>query len=174
MTMTRKLLGLAAACAILAGCAAQPVTIPSAPDVGYAGGDAVSTGPIDANVAGVGTLPGSNAPDRVFFAYDQSTLSGEAIATLDAQVAWMNANPASPVRIEGHADERGTRDYNLQLGSARASAVRNYMVSRGVPDARISVITYGRERPVATCAQESCFAENRRAVTVVVAGAAGS
>ena len=89
---------------------------------------------------------------------------------LSAQIGWLSANPTTPILIEGHADERGTTEYNLALGSSRASAVRNYMVSQGIPDSRISIITYGRERPVATCAEESCFAQNRRAVTVVTGG----
>ena len=109
--------------------------------------------------------------DRVLFAVDQTTLSAEAIGTLNAQVGWLNANPTAPILIEGHADERGTSEYNMALGSSRASAVRNYMVSQGIPDSRISIITYGRERPIATCADESCFSQNRRAVTVVTGGA---
>jgi peptidoglycan-associated lipoprotein len=72
-----------------------------------------------------------------------------------------------PIEIQGHADERGTGEYNMALGSSRASSVRNYMVSQGISDSRISIITFGRERPVATCPEESCFAQNRRAVTVV-------
>jgi peptidoglycan-associated lipoprotein len=90
---------------------------------------------------------------------------------LDAQIGWLAANPTLPILIEGHADERGTGEYNMALGASRASAVRNYMVSWGIPDTRISIITFGRERPVATCADESCFAQNRRAVTVVTGGA---
>ena len=95
----------------------------------------------------------------------------EAIGILNAQVGWLTQNPAAPILIEGHADERGTGEYNMALGSSRASAVRNYMVSQGIPDSRISIITYGRERPVATCDNESCWSQNRRAVTVVTGGA---
>ena len=92
------------------------------------------------------------------------------IGALDAQVGWLLANPGA-IEIEGHADERGTEQYNIQLGARRAAAVRDYMVSRGVPDSRISTNTFGRARPVATCADESCWSQNRRAVTVVAAGA---
>lgn len=116
-------------------------------------------------------LPGSSVADRVFFAVDQVTLSPQAIGTLNAQIGWLRANPSAPILIEGHADERGTSEYNMALGSARASAVRNYMVSQGIPDTRLSIITYGRERPVATCPDESCWSQNRRAVTVVTGGA---
>jgi peptidoglycan-associated lipoprotein len=125
-------------------------------------------------VGGIGasTLPGTDIADRVFFAVDQSTLSPEATATLSRQVQWLMQNSAMPITIEGHADERGTREYNIALSARRAAAVRNYMVANGVPDARISTTPYGRERPVATCPNESCWSQNRRAVTVVT-GAPG-
>lgn len=113
-----------------------------------------------------GTLAGTSIGDTVLFNVDQSTLTPQAIATLDSQIGWLQQNPALPIEIQGHADERGTREYNLALGSSRASAVRNYMVSQGVSDGRISIITFGRERPVATCASESCWSQNRRSVTV--------
>lgn len=156
---------------LAAGCSQKPITIPTSPDMGYNGAPGSGLG-ADALGGAVGssTLPGSAISDRVLFAVDQSTLSAEAIGTLNQQIGWLTANPGA-VTIEGHADERGTRDYNFQLGSSRASAVRNYMVSQGIPDSRISIITYGRERPAATCPEESCFAQNRRAVTVVTGGA---
>lgn len=136
----------------------------------YAGGAGALGGVGAGALPGGGTLPGSSISDRVLFTVDQSTLNPEAIGILNAQIGWLQANPTLPITIEGHADERGTTEYNLALGSSRASAVRNYMVSQGVPDSRISIITYGRERPVATCPEESCFAQNRRAVTVVTGG----
>lgn len=116
------------------------------------------------------TLPGSAVSDTVRFAVDQATLSPDALATLDAQVGWLASNPGGRIDIEGHADERGTEQYNIQLGARRAAAVRDYMVSRGIPDSRISTNTFGRARPVATCADESCWSQNRRAVTVVAGG----
>ena len=160
---------LAAAAIAAAGCAGNSdVTVP---DAGYSGagglGGLEGTGPLGAYG---GTLPGSSISDRELFAVDQTTLSPEAIAILNAQVGWLQQNAAAPVLIEGHADERGTCEYNMALGSSRASAVRNYMVSQGIPDSRISIITYGRERPVATCDNESCWSQNRRAVTVVTGG----
>lgn len=135
--------------------------------IGGLGTDGIGTGALP----GGGVLPGSQISDRVLFTVDQSTLNPDAIGILNAQIGWLNANPTLPILIEGHADERGTGEYNMALGSARASAVRNYMVSQGISDTRISIITYGRERPVATCPEESCFAQNRRAVTVVTGGA---
>ena len=164
---------LLAAALFAAGCARNSdVTIPSYPDTGYAGDAATLGGAGSAMGASAGgTLPGSTVSDRVFFAVDQTTLSADAINALNAQIAWLQQNPTTPILIEGHADERGTGEYNMALGSSRASAVRNYMVSQGIPDSRISIITYGRERPVATCDDESCWSVNRRAVTVVTGGA---
>ncbi|MDV4167182.1 peptidoglycan-associated lipoprotein Pal [Rhodovulum sp. FJ3] len=108
--------------------------------------------------------------DRVFFAVDQSTLSAQATSVLDQQATWLMANAAYTVVIEGHADEQGTREYNLALGARRANSVQEYLVSRGVSPARVRTVSYGKERPLALCSAESCYAENRRAVTVVTAG----
>lgn len=108
--------------------------------------------------------------DRVFFAVDQSTLSPQAISVLDQQATWLMTNAAYTVVIEGHADEQGTREYNLALGARRANSVQEYLVSRGVSPARVRTVSYGKERPLALCSDESCYAENRRAVTVVTAG----
>jgi peptidoglycan-associated lipoprotein len=162
---TGALLGLALA---LAACGGRgDITVPGDPGLGYSGG-ADSLGGFGPGAAGAaGTLPGSTISDRVLFAVDQTTLSAEAIGTLNQQVGWLTQNPGAPILIEGHADERGTGEYNMALGSSRASAVRNYMVSQGIPDSRISIITFGRERPVATCDNEGCWSQNRRAVTVV-------
>ena len=156
-----------------AGCAGGDVTVPDGTGFSGTEGSLGADGLNGLGAGGVtgGTLPGTSISDRVLFTVDQTTLSDAAIATLGAQVGWLKANPGTPILIEGHADERGTSEYNMALGSSRASAVRNYMVSQGVPDSRISIITYGRERPVATCADESCFSQNRRAVTVVTGGA---
>jgi len=105
--------------------------------------------------------------DRVFFAVDQSTLSQEARATLDEQARWLQQNAEFDALIEGHADERGTREYNLALGARRASAVRDYLVSRGIPDRRLRTVSYGKERPVELCSADPCYDKNRRAVTVL-------
>ena len=106
-----------------------------------------------------------NVGDRVFFATDRSTLNESARATLQKQASWLNGNNVSLI-IEGHADERGSRDYNLDLGARRANAVRDYLVSLGVNPSRLSTISYGKERPVSLCADESCWSKNRRSVSV--------
>lgn len=108
--------------------------------------------------------------DTVLFAVDQSTLSGEAISILNQQATWLNANPSAKVLIEGHADEQGTRDYNMALGSRRANEVSRYLVSQGVADNRISIVSFGKERPLAICSTEDCWSKNRRSVTIVTAG----
>jgi peptidoglycan-associated lipoprotein len=108
--------------------------------------------------------------DRVLFVVDQSTLSPEATGILDGQANWLLQNTQYVVTIEGHADEQGTREYNLALGARRASAVQNYLVSRGVADNRVKTVTYGKERPIAICSTEECWSKNRRAVTVVSSG----
>lgn len=167
-----RLIAVVSVALAAAGCASNSPDL-SGQGPGYSGaGVGAGAGGFDAagGASAGGTLPGTQISDRVLFSVDQSTLSAEAIGTLNAQVGWLTQNPGVPVMIEGHADERGTTEYNLALGSSRASAVRNYMVSRGIPDGRISIITFGRERPLATCAEERCFAQNRRAVTVVTSG----
>ncbi len=109
--------------------------------------------------------------DRVFFAVDQSNLSAEAIATLDQQANWLLSNPNYTAIIEGHADEQGTREYNLALGARRAASAQEYLISRGVAPNRLSTISYGKERPIEICSNEACYNRNRRAVTVIAAGA---
>ncbi|MEO1562894.1 MAG: peptidoglycan-associated lipoprotein Pal [Pseudomonadota bacterium] len=108
--------------------------------------------------------------DRVLFPVDQSTLTPEAQATLDLQAAWLLDRPSINVLVEGHADEQGTREYNLALGARRAASVQAYLVSKGLTDNRVRTITYGKERPLEVCSTESCWAKNRRAVTVVEGG----
>ena len=116
-------------------------------------------------------VPGSsqdfavNVGDRVFFEEDRSLLSQEARAVLDAQAVWLNRHTGRNVTIEGHADERGTRQYNLALGARRAEAVRDYLDARGVDPGRLQTLSFGKERPVAVCNNESCWSQNRRAVT---------
>jgi peptidoglycan-associated lipoprotein len=123
----------------------------------------------NAGLTGVGNLgPGGGAPgSRVFFETDSSSLTAEASATLDKQAAWLNQYANYRIMIEGHADERGTREYNIALGARRASIVVNYLVSRGVNAQRITSKSFGKERPVAICNDISCWSQNRRAVTVV-------
>ena len=126
-----------------------------------------------ANAAGQAT-PGSqqdfvvNVGDRVFFDTDQTDLTAQSRATLDKQAQWLTTyNQYSQFTIEGHADERGTREYNIALGARRAQAVRDYLVSRGIAANRMHTISYGKERPVAVCNDISCWSQNRRAVTVL-------
>ncbi|MGG7565337.1 peptidoglycan-associated lipoprotein Pal [Rhodovulum sp. DZ06] len=105
--------------------------------------------------------------DRVLFATDSSSLSPEAQATLRAQAQWLMANPARSAIVEGHADERGTREYNLALGARRAAAARNFLVAEGVDPSRLRSVTFGKERPEALCSADACWSQNRRAVTVM-------
>ncbi len=105
--------------------------------------------------------------DRVFFATDSSQLDAESQITLRRQAQWLIENPARTALVEGHADERGTREYNLALGARRAAAARNFLVSEGVPQGRLRSVTYGKERPEALCSNEGCWSVNRRAVTVM-------
>jgi peptidoglycan-associated lipoprotein len=126
-----------------------------------------------ANAGGAAT-PGSqqdfvvNVGDRVFFETDSSELTPQSRATLDKQAQWLTTySNYSQFTIEGHADERGTREYNIALGARRAQAVRDYLTSRGIQGQRMRTISYGKERPVAVCNDISCWSQNRRAVTVL-------
>ncbi len=114
----------------------------------------------------------ANVGDRVFFDTDKSSLSDEARATLQRQAAWMELYPNLTFTLEGHADERGTREYNLALGGRRANAAKDYLVSLGVDGGRLNTVSYGKERPVCLESNENCWAQNRRAVTVIASGAA--
>ena len=126
-----------------------------------------------ADQASVAAAPGSqqdfvvNVGDRVFFDTDSSDLSDQARATLDKQAQWLNIYNRYAFTVEGHADERGTREYNIALGARRAQTVREYLVSRGVAASRMRTISYGKERPVAVCDDISCWSQNRRSVTVL-------
>ncbi len=128
-------------------------------------------GPSAANASAA--VPGSqqdfvvNVGDRVFFESDSTTLSQQSIATLEKQAQWLTTYNQYAFTIEGHADERGTREYNIALGAKRAQAVRDYLASRGVQVQRMRTISYGKERPVAVCNDISCWSQNRRAVTVL-------
>ena len=127
-----------------------------------------------AGVAGAGTaVPGSaqdfvvNVGDRVFFETDATELTPQSRTTLDKQAQWLQYYNRYTFTIEGHADERGTREYNIALGAKRAQTVREYLVSRGIDGNRMRTISYGKERPVAVCNDISCWSQNRRAVTVL-------
>ena len=109
--------------------------------------------------------------DRVLFLVDQSTLTPEGRTVLTGQAQWLTTNAGYAAIIEGHADEQGTREYNLALGARRAAAVQNFLISQGVPANRLRTISYGKERPLEVCSEEACYAKNRRAVTVLSVGA---
>ena len=130
----------------------------------------------DALTANAGAVPGSpqdftqNVGDRVFFESDSSDLTPRAQATLDHQAVWLERYDRGPFTVEGHADERGTREYNFALGARRAEATKQYLIAHGIPASRIRTVSYGKERPVAVCDDISCWSQNRRAVTVVGEG----
>ncbi|WP_438751929.1 peptidoglycan-associated lipoprotein Pal [Pararhizobium sp. O133] len=132
------------------------------------------------DAAGLGlnaATPGSaqdftvNVGDRIFFDTDSTSIRADAQSTLDRQAQWLAKYPNYAITVEGHADERGTREYNLALGARRAAATRDYLASRGIPAGKIKTISYGKEKPVAVCDDISCWSQNRRAVTVL--GGAG-
>ena len=130
-------------------------------------------------IAGSASDPASNAyfqqavGDRVMFEVDQSSLTAVGRATLDGQATWLLTNADYTAIIEGHADEQGTREYNIALGNRRADAARSYLVSKGVPSSRMQIVSYGKERPIEICSEEACYAKNRRAVTVLAGGLTG-
>ena len=178
MTSTRtKIVAIAAALALSAGCSKKkPEDLPP-PPIGADGSGVDGAGGSGADgsgtIGGAG-LPGSRADflqnirsDRVLFDTDSHTLDAEARAILDTQAAWLARNNGVSVSIEGHADERGTREYNLALGDRRANAAKNYLAARGVPAGRMSTISWGKERPVAEGSDAGSWAQNRRAVTVI-------
>ena len=111
-----------------------------------------------------------NVGDRVFFGFDQFSLSNDARSTLAKQAAWLKDNPGVTVRLEGHCDERGTREYNLALGERRANAVQDYLTANGVNPDRIVTISWGKEKPVANGSNEAAWRQNRRGVTRVIGG----
>ena len=124
-----------------------------------------------------GVVPGTiadfqqNVGDRVLFGYDRSDLEDSGRSTLQKQAAWLQRFPTVVLTIEGHADERGTREYNLALGARRAQAVRDYLVSLGVSGARIETISYGKERPICVQSNDGCWAQNRRGLSTIKSGA---
>ena len=155
------------------------LSVAACTDPGRFGADDVTS---NAGAGAGGFVPGSAADptspayfqqavgDRVLFAVDQSTLTPEGRATLEGQAIWLLQNADFTAVIEGHADEQGTREYNLALGARRADAARAYLVSQGVQAGRLQVVSYGKERPIEVCSEEACYAKNRRAVTVLAGG----
>ncbi len=145
---------------------------------------AACTKPMQPKEYGVGSLgaaePGTerdfavNVGDVVHFQVDSSALTGEAQGILGRQAVWLNQYPKYTITVEGHADERGTREYNIALGARRATAVKTYLAGRGVNAGRMRTISYGKERPVAVCDDISCWSQNRRAQTILNGGAMAS
>jgi peptidoglycan-associated lipoprotein len=161
MVRVRSSAALAAALALVVGLSACARNNPD-----QISGSANGTG---LAAAGPGSVQDFNQTvgDRVFFDSDQTDLSPTAQATLDKQAAWLNQYNRYTFTIEGHADERGTREYNFALGARRAQSARDYLTAKGVSTSRIRTISYGKERPVAVCDDISCWSQNRRAVTVL-------
>ena len=164
--------GGAATGGLLAGALERPTG-----HAGDAEGNCTDCGqPVDGGNLGAAT-PGSeqdfvvNVGDRIYFDLDSYEVRPDAYPRLDAQVAWLQRYPSVTVRIEGNADERGTREYNLALGARRAESVRSYLVSRGISAARIDTISYGKERPIAAGSNEEAWAQNRNAHTAIISGA---
>ncbi len=165
--MRMKVLGLFAALLLVAACETTPEETAGITGEGAAGtgaGTGVTEGPVPGSVEDFVL----NVGDRVFFDYDKSVLQEEGRGTLDRQAQWLMTYPDKLVTIEGHCDERGTREYNLALGERRAQAATDYLVALGIDPGRITTISYGKERPFAVGHDEAAWALNRRAVTVIV------
>lgn len=162
--MKLRFLSIFAAAALLAACESAPE------DTGAKAGAGTAAPPAAAKPS---IVPGSeqdfiaNVGDRVFFDFDKYALRADAKATLDKQAAWLKKYPTYSLTIEGHADERGTREYNLALGERRANSVKEYLVGAGLPASRVKTISYGKERPVALGSNEAAWSQNRRGVTVL-------
>lgn len=174
MNLTTKTLLLLAGLALAACNNPRPGMFGGGGANGFGGEEGITTG----------TLGDPNDPrsvahfqqrigDRVLFTDDSSDLTPEGRSTLQGQAAWLRANPQFAVLIEGHADERGTREYNVALGERRADTVQRFLISEGVDADRLRTVSYGKERPVEACAEPRCWNLNRRAVTVVSGGVAG-
>lgn len=169
--MSLRLLSVVAAAVLVAACSSDPENTGAAASGGGAGGSGMSSSVV---------RPGSqedlvaNVGDRVFFDTDRSTVRPDGRAILDKQSAWLKQNPSTTITVEGHADERGTREYNLALGNRRATAVKNYLVATGINANRITTISYGKERPAVVGSNEQAWSQNRRGVSVVTSSQAGS
>jgi peptidoglycan-associated lipoprotein len=192
--MLKRLMALSVAMLALAACETTAEETGTTAGAGGAGGASgtsgistlpptgYSTSPVPSSGNQRGALGNSAAVERelvsvgdtVYFAFDSYSLDDRAQGTLDRQASVLMKSGSIPVTIEGHADERGTREYNLALGERRASAVKDYLVAHGVSPGRLRTISYGEERPAALSSSEADWAKNRRAVTVVVGAAAGS
>ncbi len=164
--MRFKMLSLVAVAMLATACSSKPEQTATATT-----GGAVTPPPAAAKPSG--PVPGSaedfivNVGDRVFFGFDKFDLTPEATATLDRQANWLKTYKSVTITLEGHADERGTREYNLALGERRANSVKNYLTAMGVEAARVQTISYGKERPQVVGSNEAAWTQNRRGVTVI-------
>ena len=160
--MNIKILGAFAAVALLAACSSTPPATTAA-----------STGTGTTTTAPSGPAPGSeedlvaNVGDRVFYAFNQSSLSDEAKATLERQAAWLAKYPQVSIQVAGNCDERGTEEFNLALGNRRATAAKDYLVAKGVDGSRLTTISYGKDKPTAVGSDEQAWAQNRNAISSV-------
>lgn len=165
--------------ALVSACAKKEQPLPPPPAPATAPAQQAPSSPVETGRVTPSVLPGSvqdfvNAAgaDRVFFEYDSYALSEAARSTLQKQAQWLKQYPAVKVTVEGHCDERGTREYNLALGDRRANAVRSYLIAQGVEANRLTAISYGKERPEVLSSDEASYAKNRRGVSTLV-GATG-
>ena len=173
MARTTTTILIGAALLATAACSKKrPETLPPPPGPATDQGSTGAQGP-----GGGGTVPGSSedfkrsvTSDTVNFGTDMYDIDGTARGILDSQSDWLQRYPNARITLEGHCDERGTREYNLALGDRRANSAKNYLVARGVAASRITTISYGKERPLALGSDEASWAQNRRAVTVVLSG----
>lgn len=170
--MRLKILSVLSVLLLLGACATD------AEDTDGKSGTGASTGASTSSAgSAVAVEPGTiqdfivNVGDRVFFDFDKSTLTAKAQETLNKQAAWLSRVSSATILIEGHCDERGTREYNLALGDRRATAVKDYLISKGVAASRIKTISYGKERPAVLGSNEWAWSQNRRAVTTITGGA---
>jgi peptidoglycan-associated lipoprotein len=169
--MRLKILSLLSVLLLLGACATD------AEDTDGKSGTGASAGAGSSAGSAVAVEPGTiqdfivNVGDRVFFDFDKSTLSSKAQETLNKQAAWLSRVTSATILIEGHCDERGTREYNLALGDRRANAVKDYLISKGVAASRIKTISYGKERPAVLGSNEWAWSQNRRGVTTITGGA---
>jgi len=157
----------------VAACATKPKDSADSTGSGSASSDSSLEEGTLTETAGSGIVSGSqedlivNVGDRVFFGYDSAELDSDALELLQDQVAWLKQNSDVSVTIEGHCDERGTREYNLALGEKRAQSVKNYLIGLGINPDRVSTISYGKERPAVVGSNDGAWAQNRRSVTIV-------
>ncbi len=164
--MTSAVLGLALVAT--AGCTKKRIAdVPPGPVTDNSGGIDNSSGEEQSSVLNE-QFKREVSSNTVHFQFDQYDIDPEARAVLDSQARWLAAHPGVRITIEGHCDERGTREYNLALGDRRANAAKNYLAARGVSPTQINTISYGKERPVALGSDDSSWAQNRRAVTIVI------